>query len=111
MKHNVEENKKETVEQWKESLQGLPFEEQAIRIRDKILESDELDPQQREFFKDTFQYVMELYRNGKPLDTNLLRIHYGITQGTKEYPQKIQQFIRMMMLLSLCGFNFKMSGE
>jgi hypothetical protein len=107
----MENEIKESLEDWKQSLENLSFEERAVKIKDKILESDELDKQQRDFFNDTFQYVMNLYHHNKPLDTNLLRIHYGITQGTSEYPQKIQQFIRMLMLLSLCGFQFSMAGD
>ena len=100
----------ENIEQWKASFEGLTFEQQAEKIRDKILESDELDAKQREFFKDTFAYVMNLYSQGKPLDSNLLRIHYGITQNIEGYPQKIEQFIRTLMLLSLCGFEFSFDG-
>ncbi len=33
----------ENIEQWKASFEGLTFEQQAEKIRDKILESDELD--------------------------------------------------------------------
>ena len=37
------EEKKETMEEWTASFEGLSFEQQAEKIRDKILESDELD--------------------------------------------------------------------
>lgn len=107
----MEDNRKETVDEWKASFEGLSFQQQAEKIRDKIIESNELSPQQREFFKDTFAYVMNLYSKGKPLDTELLRIHYGITQNTEGYPQKIEQFIRTIMLLSLCGFEFSYIGD
>ena len=66
-------------QEWKDQFDGLSFEESAIKIKDKILESNELDKTQRDFFQDTFDYVMGLYHQGKPLDTNLLRINYGIT--------------------------------
>lgn len=107
----MEDIKKESVDEWKASFEGLSFTQQAEKIRDKILESNELSASQREFFKDTFNYVMNLYSKGKPLDTELLRIHYGITQKTEGYPQKIEQFIRTLMLLSLCGFEFAYDGH
>ena len=106
LKHsfNMTQEEAKKLQQWKDEFEGLSFEESAVKIKNKILESDELDKTQRDFFQDTFDYVMGLYHQKKPLDTNLLRIHYGITQGTSGYPQKIQQFIRTIMLLSLCGF-------
>ena len=107
----MEKQIKESLEDWKDSLENLSFEERANKIKDKILESEELGKEQRDFFNDTFSYVMNLYHHNKPLDTNLLRIHYGITQGTSGYPQKIQQFIRTLMLLSLCGFEFSMMAD
>ena len=83
------------------------FGEALIPFEHKIRDAKTLAEAQREFFKDTFNYVMNLYSKGKPLDTELLRIHYGITQKTEGYPQKIEQFIRTLMLLSLCGFEYR----
>ena len=97
-------------EEWKKKLESLPFLEQANMLKNKILESDELSPNDRAYFQDCFDYVCSLFKKNKPLDCNLLKIHMGLKGHDKE-PQKIEQFIRTLMLLSLCGFQFDYAGS
>ncbi len=98
------EKKQETLEEWKAGFEGLSFEQQTKRIRDKILQSPELDVKSKKYFRDTFDYVYSLYQEGKPLDTDLLRIHMT---GIKSYKAlTLQDFTKVMLMLSLCGFQF-----
>lgn len=95
---------KESLDEWTAGFEGLSFEESANRIKDKILESPEFDDKSRNYFTDAFNYVMSVYKSGKPLDTELMRIHMvDIKQHTG---MSLQDFTRVLMLLSLCGFKF-----
>lgn len=101
----------EEYRKWQEEIDKLPFIERAARMKDKILESDELSADDKKFLSDCFDYVRELYQKGKELDTNLLRIHMGLKGYDERQPQKMDQFIRTLMLLGLCGFQFEFSGK
>jgi hypothetical protein len=103
----MEENK--DLEEWKKGFEGLTFQESARRIRDKILESSELDSDSKRYFSECFNYVEELQTKGKHLDSNLLKIHMEMN-GFKGEP-KMEQFVRTLMLLSLCGYNFDFQGH
>lgn len=100
----METKKQETLEEWKSGFEGITFEQQAIKIRDKILQSPELDATSKKYFKDTFEYVFSLYREGKPLDTDLLRIHMTSIKNYKALT--LQDFTKVLLMLSLCGFQF-----
>jgi hypothetical protein len=100
---------KEGFEEWNKKLETLDFEKRAEMIKDKILESDELDKVSKRYFSDSFAYVMGLYKSGKPLDTNLMRIHIVDIKGYKEF--RMEEFNRVLMMLSLCGFCFNYNGS
>lgn len=103
------QKKEETYDEWKAGFEGLDFEHSAIRFRDKILESPELDAKSRKYFKDCFNYVMEQYKANKPLLTSLLKIHLVDIKGYKQLT--VEEFSRMLALLSLCGFAFDFIGK
>ena len=103
---NQEKNQTQEYQEWVAALDKLPFLERAKRMKDKIVESDELSADDKKFFTDCFLYVCDLYKKNKPLDSNLLRIHLGIKGYDQRQPQKMEQFIRTLMLLGLCGFEF-----
>lgn len=98
------EKSAETFEQWKAGFEGLSFMDTARRFRDKILESPELDKISRDYFTDAFGYVTSLVESGRKLDTNLMRIHMMEIKGHSS--MSLQDFSRVLMLLSLCGFCF-----
>lgn len=101
----MEQNSKDKEYQdWLDGFDKLDFEGRARRFKDKILESDELDDSSRSYFSDAFEYVVSLYKSGKPLDTNLLKIHMTEIKNHKD--TTIEGFARTMILLSLCGFDF-----
>lgn len=91
-------------EKWKSEFENLSFEEYAKKIRDKILESPQLEPEAKEIFKDAFEYMLELTEAKKPLDTNLLKIRLVDIKGHKNFD--MIGFTQVLMLLSLCGFQF-----
>lgn len=92
------------IDEWKAGFEGLSFEESAIRFRDKIIESPELDKKSVKFFLDAFDYVMGVYKDGRALDVNQMRIHMVDLKGHTELT--LNEFNRTLLLLSLCGFEF-----
>ena len=92
------------IDEWKAGFEGLSFEESAIRFRDKIIESPELDKKSVKFFLDAFDYVMGVYKDGRALDVNQMRIHMVDLKGHTELT--LNEFNRTLLLLSLCGFGF-----
>ena len=96
--------KEDSLEEWKAGFENLTFDEQAKRIRDKLLESDELDTKSKQYFSDAFDYVSSLNRDGKPLDTNLMRIHMTEIKNYKALT--LQDFTKVLLMLSLCGYQF-----
>lgn len=105
----MSEKKEESYEEWKAGFDGLSFEESAIRLKDKLLESPEFDKTSRKYFQDAFNYVLEQYRLKKPLSTALLKIHLVDIKGYKQLT--IEELSRILVLLSLCGFEFKFDGK
>lgn len=93
-------------EKWTSEFEDLSFEDSAKKIRDKILESPELDKDSRNVFTDAFEYTLDLVSKNKPLDVNLLRIHLIEIKGHKEEVFRIENFTRLIFMLALCGFQF-----
>ena len=91
-------------EEWKKELQTLNFEEYAVYMKDKILQ-DNIDDLSKNYFQDCFDYVLKLYKSGKPLELNLLKIYLEQIKNYKNI--KMDDFIRTIILLGFCGFNFK----
>lgn len=96
-------------EQWVAGFDGLSFIERAVRIKDKLFESPELTTADKKMFDICFEYVCELQQKNKPLETNLLKIRLQMKGYNTE--QHMEQFIRTMMLLSVCGFQFDFAGQ
>lgn len=96
-------------EKWIAGFEGLSFMERAIKIKDKLFESPELSDEDKHMFDICFEYVAELYQKGKSLETNLLKIRLQMKGYNAE--QHMDQFIRTLMLLSICGFQFDYAGQ
>ena len=96
-------------EQWIAGFEGLSFMERATKIKDKLFESPELTADDKRMFDICFEYVAELYQKGKSLETNLLKIRLQMKGYNAE--QHMEQFIRTLMLLSICGFQFNFAGQ
>lgn len=92
----------QSFEEWSKSLETMDFDHYSLAIKEKIMESD-LDDYSKQVFNDCFEYVTKLYKDGKPLDVNLLKIHLEEVKGHKNI--KMEDFINLMFLLSYCGFN------
>ena len=110
---NTTENKQSQpdseYEKWIAGFEGLSFMERAIKIKDKLFESPELSDEDKHIFDICFEYVAELYQKGKSLETNLLKIRLQMKGYNAE--QHMDQFIRTLMLLSICGFQFDYAGQ
>ena len=111
MAEQEKRNEQEDYQKWVEEIHKLPFIERAVKMKDKIIESDELALGDKKFFQDCFDYVKDLHLKNKDLDCNLLKIHMGLKGYDERQPQKMEQFIRTLMLLSLCGFSFEYAGK
>lgn len=96
----------ETYTEWLDRISAAPFEERAEAIRDKMIESDELDKESIQCFIDSFDYFMKLYKQGKDLDTNVYKIYMQDVKGYKSFSGL--QFIRILTMLCFCGFNIKL---
>lgn len=76
-------------------------------IYDSLVKSDEFDEQSRKLFIDTVSYVEKLIEQNKQFDTDLYKIYITQIKGY-ELPT-VQQFMRIVILLNLCGFNLTLS--
>lgn len=92
----------QSFEEWSKSLESMDFDHYSLAIKEKIMESD-LDDYSKQAFEACFEYVTKLYKAGKPLDVNLLKIHLEEVKGFKNI--KMDEFINLMLLLSYCGFS------
>lgn len=95
-------------EEWYKSLENMDFEYSSKAIRDKILESPEVTDLFRKQFIDCFDYVTKLYKSNKALEPNLIKIYLEQVCGYKE-TLKMVDFMRILMLLSYCGFSFTLN--
>lgn len=95
--------------EWMENLKTLSFEEYAEEIKKQIIKSPELDEHSRRYFNDCFSYVMETYKSGKPLSTSLMKTHLVNVKGYKQLT--VEEFSRVIIMLSLCGFSFDMQKK
>lgn len=96
---------REHFEEWIKLAQELSadFEQYAQLMKQTILKGN-LDEQSKEQFEVCFDYVMSLYKDGKPLDINQLKIYLEQIKGYKNI--KMTEVINIMLLLSFCGFSF-----
>lgn len=99
----------ETYEEWLSRLQSADDDTRREILRDKILESDQLDDESKKIFKDSFEYVKSLVKRGKPFETNLFKIHLMEVKGYEKIT--FAQLSRILMLLTLCGFKFDLKNE
>lgn len=76
-------------------------------IYDNLIKSDELDEQSRKLFIDTISYVEKLVGQNKQFDTDLYKIYITQIKGY-ELPT-IEQFMRIVILINLCGFEMKLA--
>ena len=95
-----------SFEEWNKLAQDLSgdFEKYAEMMKYTILKGN-LDDQSKEQFKVCFDYVMSLYKEGKPLDFHLLKIYLEDVKGYKNI--KMTEVLNILLLLSYCGFSFE----
>lgn len=91
--------------EWQQSLESMEFEDRAIAIKEKIIEGLSEYPEAQEQFQVCFDYVMQVYKEDKPLEMNLLKIYLESVKGYKNI--KMTEVFNIMLLLSYCGFDFK----
>lgn len=92
-----------TSEEWQEYLDTLSFDERCVEIKNMILSSPDLDEYSKSYFSDSFDYVYKKYKDNKPLESKLFKIHMEEVMGYKNI--KIDEFIRVIILLTYCGFE------
>lgn len=96
----------QTYEEWLELAKKLSgdFEKYAEMMKQTILVKGNLDEASKEQFEVCFDYVMSLYKEGKPLDFHLMKIYLEEVKGYKNI--KMTEIINILLLLSYCGFSF-----
>ena len=101
-----EQSIREHFEEWIKLAQELSgdFEKYAEMMKQTILKGN-LDNQSKEQFEICFDYVMSLYKEGKPLDFHLLKIYLEDVKGYKNV--KMTEILNILLLLSYCGFSFE----
>lgn len=92
-----------TSEEWQEYVDNLPFDERCVEIKNKILSSPDMDTTSKSYFSDSFDYVYKKYKDNKPLDVKLFKIHMEDVKGYKNI--KFDEFVRIIILLTYCGFE------
>ena len=95
---------------WCESItnSGLTDKEISLKIRDKVLESPELDKQSKAIFKDTYDYIAKIIEQNKPFEINLLRIYLEEICG---YDLKKYSIITTLILCNMCGLSIEISSN
>ena len=93
-----------TYNQWINSLSNMNFDQYCIAIKNKILESNQVDTNFKQQFNDCFDYVYKLYKNNKTFEPNLIKIYLEDIKGYKNI--KMTELFTIMILLSYCGFSF-----
>lgn len=91
---------------WCNSLEksNLTDKEISLAIRDKVLESSQLDKKSKEIFKDTYNYIAKILEQNKPFEINLLRIYLKDICG---YDLDQYSIITTLLLCSMCGLSIK----
>lgn len=99
------ENDKE-FKAWCESLENsnLTDKEISLAIRDKVLESPQLDKQSKAIFKDTYNYILKILEQNKPFEIKLLRIYLEDICG---YKLEKYSIISTLLLCSMCGLSIE----
>ena len=92
------------LQNWKESLKQMNFDEYTDEMKSRILNSN-MDNDSKKQFNDCYEYFKKLYKSGKPLEANLLKIYLEEIKGYKNI--KMEEFIRIVILLGFCGFQIK----
>lgn len=92
-----------SFEEWSKSLENMDFDHYSLEIKNKILESNDMDDLSKRYFSDCFDYVYKLYKNNKQLDMHLLKIYLEEVKGYKNI--KLSEIIPMLILLGYCGFD------
>ena len=83
----------------------MDFDSYSVTIKNKIMESPEIDNIFKQQFNDCFDYVYKLYKSNKELEPNLIKIYLEEVKGYKNI--KMSDFIRLLFILSFCGFEFE----
>lgn len=100
MKNNT--TNKQDFNEWSKSLEGMDFDHYSLEMKNTILNGD-MPKEEKELFEICYDYVYKLYKENKPLDIKLLKIHL---EQVKDFENvKMQDFIRIVILLGYCGFN------
>lgn len=93
---------KQDFNEWSKSLEKMDFDHYSLEMKNTILRGD-MPKDEKELFKICYDYVYKLYKENKPLDIKLLKIHL---EQVKDFENvKMQDFIRIVILLGYCGFN------
>lgn len=100
MKNNT--NNKQTFNEWSKSLELMDFDHYSLEMKNTILNGN-MPEDEKKLFETCFDYVYKLNKEKKPLDIKLLKIHL---EQVKDFQNvKMQDFIRVIILLGYCGFN------
>lgn len=94
-----------TFDEWLKSLETIDFDQYSLEMKNTILKGN-LPDNEKKLFEICFDYVYKLYKENKPLDVKLLQIHLEQIHDFEEV--KMQDFIRIVILLGYCGFNITM---
>lgn len=93
---------KQDFNEWSKSLEKMDFDHYSLEMKNTILNGD-MPKSEKELFEICYNYVYKLYKENKPLDIKLLKIHL---EQVKDFENvKMQDFIRIVILLGYCGFN------
>ena len=92
----------EEFNKWRDTLDSLSFEDRALKIKDHMLKTGNIEQKSAAFFSAAFDYFMDHYKKGKPIDLEIMFKHLTVTEGFPKY--NIYDFSRILIMLSFCGF-------
>lgn len=98
----------QTFDEWANSMNGLNDMEISHRIRDKILESPEMDENSKQVFLDTYEFVEKNTNKGKEFKMDLLKTYLRDVKG---YNIAKINIIQILALISFCGIQFSVNTQ
>lgn len=94
----------QSFDDWADSMAGLSDQEISHKIRDKILESPEMDEKSKQLFKDTYEFIEKNANKDKEFKMDLLQTYLKDVKG---YNLGEIDILQTLTLISFCGLQLK----
>lgn len=89
--------------QWADKLSHMSDREASREIYNRIMSHSDINKDALDVFSDAYEYCIKLIDQGKPLETNLLKIYLEEVKGRDINKINV---VNLFTLLGICGINF-----